>query len=429
MLHRLSIVGLFALATACAADAPERARRGGGPVLGAADGGDSADHACHIVLRELARVPATGGYASECVDGACWFVWQGYLDVSDAAIADGAVPEVTYQSGSDPSWWVVSAEPAGAGTAGYQRFSFRIAEHTVGPGMSTTSLMRTRIQVAPYLVTAGGGRLFDHNRNPGDFDNYWLTSDNAWAIADDPTACRAAAQPVELVSAQVVTRVDYPNIMRTSLIAVVRAGGVDPDEAVTLHYQIREGDAVARDWSTVAATRVDGATWELATPVFEGTCPHYCPRHVFQLAIAHTSGGTTTWDNNGGPGLDYVLANDIGGSVPVYYGPPAILDGAVQVSYADWLPDARAVRGEVVVANLAYDKRVTIWYTTDDWATVREAPAQFSRSSFDDLEYWQFHVHIPDAGARVQLAVRYEVAGQTHWDNDLGRDYQVVTAP
>ena len=56
--------------------------------------------------------------------------------------------------------------------------------------MSSTSLMRTRIQVAPALEMTDGSRLFDHNRNPGDYDNYVLDSSNMWSISDDLSCFR-----------------------------------------------------------------------------------------------------------------------------------------------------------------------------------------------------------------------------------------------
>jgi hypothetical protein len=82
------------------------------------------------------------------------------------------------------------------GSEGYERFYVRVFEHTVGPGMSLTSLMRTRIAMIPVVHLPEGGRLFDHNRRPGDFDNYELTEANQWAIADDPGVCSISPTPV-----------------------------------------------------------------------------------------------------------------------------------------------------------------------------------------------------------------------------------------
>ncbi len=417
------------LVGSCADPTPEGARQGNAPLLGAADGSDSADHACQLVLRELARPTVPGGFATECIDGYCWFVWEGTVDVASAAIDQGGYPELIYQSGSDSTWWLAEGTPEDGAPAGFQRFGFHFSQHTVSPGMSLTALMQTRIQVAPYLVTPSGGRLFDHNRNPGDFDNYFLTSDNSWTIDDDPAVCQPASSLVALQSAQVVTRIEYPNLMHSTLEGVVRVVELGGESSVVVHYQARDhrDDPATVPWATVAATPIGDGLWEFETPALDGECPHYCPRQLFQFAISYEVGGNTYWDNNGGPGIDYVLANDIGGSVPIYFGPPAILDTPVQLSYADWDGEFHQLTGQILVDNLAYDKSLALVYSTDGWATVKEAPAQFDRMTYDDLEYWRFRVDVAEPGADLRFAIRYTVGGDTYWDNNFERNYQIAT--
>jgi len=141
------------------------------------------------VLRSIARVTNnTGGYQSNCVPGgSCYYVWQGILDLSADAVAAGT-PAVLFQSGSDPTFYkAVATSVVGSG----HLYSFKLDNHTVSEGMSTTSLMRTRIQVAPVLEMKDGSRLFDHNRNPGDYDNYVLIDSNGWSVQDDVSICRA----------------------------------------------------------------------------------------------------------------------------------------------------------------------------------------------------------------------------------------------
>ena len=161
------------------------------PLLGQAAKTDGADHGCRIVLRTVGRVSNnTGGYVTNCVDGQCFYVWQGTLDLSADAVAAGA-PAVLFQSGSDPTWYRAAAQAIPASDGGHL-YSFKIDNHTVTEGMSTTSLMRTRIQVAPVLEMTDGSRLFDHNRIPGDFDNYVLDSSNYWSVSDDASCPRVA---------------------------------------------------------------------------------------------------------------------------------------------------------------------------------------------------------------------------------------------
>lgn len=183
-----------AVVSACAAertpgDVEVDPARAEGPLLGVAAGKDGADHACNVVLRTLAR-PAgkAGGFATRCTPSGCFFVWEGTLDVSPAAVAAGAKPQVIYQVGSDPTWWKATVTGSG------EHRAVRIDDHTVTDGMSLTSLMRTKLRVAPLLEMSDGSRLFDHNRNVGDFDDYVLDATNTWTLNDDPSVCGLPSQ-------------------------------------------------------------------------------------------------------------------------------------------------------------------------------------------------------------------------------------------
>ena len=172
-------------------NAPEAAQTTA-PLTHEASSQDASDHGCLVVLRNVARPPAAGGYETDCSSGRCWFVWQGTVDVARSLVDDGATVGLMYQSGSDPTWWEVEASPSATDGA-FQTFTFRFFDHTVDPGMSMTSLMRTNIQLIPVVHLPGGGRLFDHNRLAGDFDNYRLTSENSWAVGDDAAVCAGAS--------------------------------------------------------------------------------------------------------------------------------------------------------------------------------------------------------------------------------------------
>ncbi len=181
-------------ATGCGpvGEAPEASEAA---ILGVAPGQDAADTGCHVVLRRAGREPGPGGFASECVDGACWFVWTGSLDLSDAAVAAGAEPGVLY--GGASGWHEVAATPVSGAPAGFQRYAFRFSRDTASPGMSLTSLMRYRLELVPFLRGPDGARLFDHNRNPDPLANYVLDRDSDWSVAEDAAVCPAAAPPVE----------------------------------------------------------------------------------------------------------------------------------------------------------------------------------------------------------------------------------------
>ncbi len=185
---RLSLCILVSLA-ACA-EVPEAPVAAEAPLTGVDGARDQADRSCHVVLRDLARLRnGTGGYQTE---GSAW-IWEGDVELSSAAAAEGATVGAVYQNGSDPTWYEVTATPSAvAPTAGFARYRLRLDHGLPGPGMSGTSLATARVQVMPFARLAGGGRLFDHNRIPGDFDNYLLTASNDFAVTRSDAICPEA---------------------------------------------------------------------------------------------------------------------------------------------------------------------------------------------------------------------------------------------
>ncbi len=165
------------------------------PLVGVSATGDGADRQCHIVLRQVGRVPdGCGGYQTSELGN---WIWDGTLDVSAAAAAEGALPSVVYQYGSDPNWYEVYgvAEEATPGADGFVRYGFRLEDHLPGPGMSGTALVRARVQLVPALHLPGGGRAFDHNRRRGDFDSYELGVAGYFSIGDDASVCPPGSAP------------------------------------------------------------------------------------------------------------------------------------------------------------------------------------------------------------------------------------------
>lgn len=162
------------------------------PLVGVDGSRDQADRNCHVVLRDLAR--NWTGFTWE-TDGSSW-VWQGSIELSEAAVAEGLVPSVMYRMAPSGAWSAVEATPlATEPHAGYLRYSVRLHAGLPGPGWSGTSLANARIEVVPFVALPEGGRLFDHNRHAGDLDNYLLRSP-ALEVGRDVTACAAPAGPM-----------------------------------------------------------------------------------------------------------------------------------------------------------------------------------------------------------------------------------------
>jgi hypothetical protein len=164
------------------------------PLIGKADGGDQADRACQVVLREITRLPAPdwNGYERVCTGDVCTWVFTGHVDVSrDAFPADAAVG-VLYRVAGDPTWWEIPADTEPNGRAGYFSHVFKIREHVaIGPDSTDAELAAFRLELIPFARLPEGGRLFDHNRRPGDFDTYSLGQPEWFTLGDD-----GACQPV-----------------------------------------------------------------------------------------------------------------------------------------------------------------------------------------------------------------------------------------
>ncbi|KAJ9086252.1 Protein phosphatase 1 regulatory subunit 3E [Entomophthora muscae] len=103
--------------------------------------------------------------------------------------------------------------------------------------------------------------------------------------------------------------------------------------------------------------------------------------------------------------------------------------------------DNNQVLGQVRVHNLAFEKRVTLRYSLDNWASYQDHDLHFLRPVYNspvDQDVFQFRVQLPehlctstqcDAEFVMRAALRYCVNGQEFWDNNLKRDYTFVITP
>ncbi|XP_039354690.1 LOW QUALITY PROTEIN: protein phosphatase 1 regulatory subunit 3E [Mauremys reevesii] len=85
------------------------------------------------------------------------------------------------------------------------------------------------------------------------------------------------------------------------------------------------------------------------------------------------------------------------------------------------------VAGTLRVLNLAYEKRVSVRYTWDGWASYREAPAAYAGPSAGPppgppSDRFAFRLPLPPGGA-LEFALRCHVGGQELWDNNGGQNY------
>uniref|UniRef100_A0A8C0G0T8 Protein phosphatase 1 regulatory subunit 3E n=1 Tax=Chelonoidis abingdonii TaxID=106734 RepID=A0A8C0G0T8_CHEAB len=85
------------------------------------------------------------------------------------------------------------------------------------------------------------------------------------------------------------------------------------------------------------------------------------------------------------------------------------------------------VAGTLRVLNLAYEKRVSVRYTWDGWASYREAPAAYAGPSAGPPPgppSYRFAFRLPlPPGGTLEFALRCHVGGQELWDNNGGQNY------
>lgn len=83
------------------------------------------------------------------------------------------------------------------------------------------------------------------------------------------------------------------------------------------------------------------------------------------------------------------------------------------------------VNGKIAVRNLGYQKNVVVHYTYDNkiWYDVS---ASYLKASSDGYEVWSFETPMESLSvpnSKFRFAIKYEVNGDTYWDNNNGKDY------
>lgn len=80
---------------------------------------------------------------------------------------------------------------------------------------------------------------------------------------------------------------------------------------------------------------------------------------------------------------------------------------------------------EAQVKNLGYNKLVSIYLKTKDGSWV-DYPLSYSRSGYN-IELWSadFNLYtLPNTDNTLEFAVKYQVNGNTYWDNNGGNNYK-----
>ena len=89
--------------------------------------------------------------------------------------------------------------------------------------------------------------------------------------------------------------------------------------------------------------------------------------------------------------------------------------------FEDW-----GVKGIIQVANLAYEKYVTVCWSVDGWKTWIDTDATFHSSLTKDTDLFEFTI---PSQTKTEFAVRYQAAEQEMWYNNSGWNYHIDLIP
>ncbi|WVQ78658.1 hypothetical protein IAT38_000745 [Cryptococcus sp. DSM 104549] len=94
--------------------------------------------------------------------------------------------------------------------------------------------------------------------------------------------------------------------------------------------------------------------------------------------------------------------------------------------------DRKALKGVVMVKNIAFQKWVAVRFTFDWWQTTSEVTATYKESvKGGQYDRFAFTIKLTDMLSRIEektlfLAIRYNAEGHEMWDSNGGQNYQVL---
>lgn len=100
-------------------------------------------------------------------------------------------------------------------------------------------------------------------------------------------------------------------------------------------------------------------------------------------------------------------------------------EGGLAVRVENIQFDASHLIGTCQVANLAYEKKVNIRYSFDDWSTCHQVQADYRESIIDTWDRFSFKIKCHPFVRHLDFAVQYLVSGREFWDNNKQQNYQL----
>mmetsp|Transcript_8042 Transcript_8042/g.7984 ORF Transcript_8042/g.7984 Transcript_8042/m.7984 type:complete len:513 (+) Transcript_8042:106-1644(+) len=96
-------------------------------------------------------------------------------------------------------------------------------------------------------------------------------------------------------------------------------------------------------------------------------------------------------------------------------------------------PEKTALVGLIMVKNLAFEKRLSIKLTFNDWRSILIINNISYSKSFSSINFDQFKFVIPlehmPKQLNLQFVIKYEVGGNNYWDNNSMKNYHISLQP
>ena len=233
------------------------------------------------------------------------------------------------------------------------------------------------------------------------------------------STARAESTPVKLCSAKIVPLYTRGVLQGYKTIGMVEVKESGFDEQVEVHYSYGYDN-----WKQIKAEFVgindqDHQIWKFETPENKPSFHYY--KFTTEFAVNYKKDGQDYWDNNEGENYFLRMTN-----VPNFSNQPYLL-GSQQVVLEDahyhQYNGSATLMGQVIVKNLAYNKDIQLVYTTDDWQTTNTVAARYYTQYENNLEKWGFALRNLSPDAKIKYRIKYNVKGNTYWDDNFGRDY------
>jgi hypothetical protein len=351
------------LLAACVDSAPPAETSAPAPLVGVDGSHDQADRSCNVVLREL--LPDHGPVPT----------YSGTIEISQAAAAEALVPSLMVKDASHSSWTVIAGTPSTqTATPGYARFDVHIPTVQDAP-----------VSVVPYIAMPEGGRLFDHNRNAGDLDNYSITAPD-YTIWQNPTVCQPADGPT------------HANLVFDADFTQHRDGILAPGGTVSIVYaqsrlaQCKQTQGGYPQWDITAHVLFQPGGQLLAASVRDAAATLTVPidaRHAVVWFEATSVSGCHAWDSN--------------------YGNNYTFDGAAP---PQWVGNGDVLITRDTSGDICGGGSISSGFSFDTWARQRAA---ITNMCFEVYQPGMTDHDDPDLWQKLDTELHWRYYGQTTW--------------